>query len=349
MVPPAPAAAELPVPTGLIPSLELLGCEASRLTGDDGDPSFSQLYRDAPLLTFYEVRSRSRRGRRKAKLGVYTHPEGRLQSTRLYVYSIRTTTTTEDLITAYNTTTTATSMRRRRGEGRDRARVKGHQLLMAFWTHTLRRDPGMLRRLYFDTVLEGQTTEILRRQVCPRLGQPCTEGAYAAPWETLNVYRPYSGGMTTTTSCCYPATGEDDNDDDATEEERLLWGCLVGEVGPGSRLVKVALHMCAAYPREDEYTGVLQVERVVFRPKMTAGRRVLRRPVGYDLEVRMGLEDSLAHRVANFATSTYLGPDESLASTMLVLVVRARRLVVGWDGAIMGGCLTAQGGTHCLS
>lgn len=158
---------------------------------------------------------------------------------------------------------------------------------MAFWTHTLHRDPGILRRLYFESVLESQTTEVLQQQICPRLGKRWTEGVHAAPWETLNVYRPYGttygGGV------------------DATEDELDMWGMLVGEMGSGSQLVKIAQHMCAAYPRGDEYTGVVQVERIVFRPKMDH----LMRPVGYDLEIRMGLEDSLAHRSVSLATSDH--------------------------------------------
>lgn len=255
--------ADLPIPPGIIPTLELLGCEAYPIMDDP----ILKFHPDSDLITFYEVK---KHGRQKAKLGVYTNPEDRLQSTKLYVYSIY----MDPLRTAA-----------RRGE----SRVKGHQILMAFWTYTLRRDPRMLRRLYFESVLEAQTTELFQQQIWPRLGKPCIEGEDAVPWETISVYRP-SGAATDRV--------------DATEDELIVWGSLVGEIGSGSRLVKIALHMCAAYPQLDGDTGVVvQVERIIFRPKIADSS--MSRPAGYDLEICMGVWNSLARRFVKFAMSSY--------------------------------------------
>lgn len=179
------------------------------------------------------------------------------------------------------------------------ARVKSHQLHMAFWTHTLRRDPETLLRLYFESVLEEETTQVLRQQICPRLRKNCIDGVHAPPWETIDVYRPHSSHR--------------DSEDFATGDELIMWGSLVGEMGPGSRLVKIALHMCDAYPRRDEYTGVVQVERVIFRPKIEY--KSMPRLVGYDLEICVGLEESLAHRPMRTTSPDYTGAGETLAST----------------------------------
>lgn len=67
---------EAPTPPGSIPSLELLGCEAFTIIDDP----LLQFYPDSELITFYEV---TKDRKQKAKLGVYTNPEGRLQLTRL--------------------------------------------------------------------------------------------------------------------------------------------------------------------------------------------------------------------------------------------------------------------------
>lgn len=260
--------AELPIPPGIIPTLELLDCEGHPIRDD----AVLKFYPDSDLVTFYEVK---KNGIQKAKLGVYTNPEGRLQSTRLYVPSIY-------MDCLHNSAI--------QGE----PRFQGHQFLMAFWTYTLRRDPGMLRRLYFESVLETQTTELLEQQVCLRLGKACMEGMHVMSWETIDV-------------CCPSGAATDRAQvHDATENERIVWGSLVGEIGPGSRLVKMALHMCAAYPQVDENTGVVaQLERITFRPQVADTSPS--RPAGYDLEVCAGMDSSLAHRpVKHFVSSYYL-------------------------------------------
>lgn len=292
------------LPLGIIPTLEFLGCKATIITDDP----LLRFYSDAELLTFYEI---SRQGKQKARLGVYTNPgQSRLQSTRLYIYDIWTDPPAylyndEEDVFAPNT-------------GGDADRVKGHQILLAFWTYTLRRDPGMLRRLYFESVLEEKTTQVLQQQICPRLGtQWCAnseeEGLHAAPWETVNVYRPYNSDMSWKS---FPYDDDIEGPYMATENELITWGLLVGEIGSGSRLVKMALHMCAAYPRTDEYTGMVQVERVVFRPKMGGGSGGVWRPLGYDLEIRMGLEDSLAHRFVGLQSYNCFGIDEKHTSML---------------------------------
>lgn len=70
-----------------------------------------------------------------------------------------------------------------------RLRPKPRDILVAMWVDKFRRSLPMLRRIYFQAVIESSTRKAVRDKVCPLIGVSWNEGTNS-PWQQITLYQP---------------------------------------------------------------------------------------------------------------------------------------------------------------
>lgn len=70
-----------------------------------------------------------------------------------------------------------------------RLRPKPRDTLVAMWVDKFRRSLPMLRRIYFQAVIESSTRRAVRDKVCPLIGVSWNEGTNS-PWQQITLYQP---------------------------------------------------------------------------------------------------------------------------------------------------------------
>lgn len=117
-----------------------------------------------PEMTFYAIREPNTYTD-IGRLAACADPVTRMKETELVILEIN------------------TSVDRRLG------RPRAHDILAGFWERTLQRDISDLRRLYFDTVTEHKTVNVVKHHVCP-LMQVAWQWHHRAPQADITLRNP---------------------------------------------------------------------------------------------------------------------------------------------------------------
>lgn len=162
----------------------------------------------------------------------------------------------------------ATDADSRAGAARPRAR----DVLASFWVDAGGRSLRRLRRLYFETVVERSTRDVVRDWVCPLLGVPYdvhTDGPRGDV--TLWLPRARLGGR---------GVGEEEEEAQDLRSAAEAWGHLCR----GSRLVRSAMGMPRRFPMEAPGEENLEVVRI----DISEGVDPFGNHSAFDLEVTFG-------------------------------------------------------------